>query len=325
MSNYKTVKGKKLDKDLLDLAEKAVSGKGDGRISLSDAKMLFDAVKKDGTYSDIEKKTMEYIRDQFKFTESGDKWFRTEIRKWASTKKPSKKLAKAPVPKQKKETDPEPIADEKEETIPLIEEIKGTEAVIPPPTIPRMEAVPEHIHIPHEEKKKFPWVWILLLILLAIFLFFFWKGCIQSSKEPKQSVPQVDAPAPEKIKETLPDWSWEDLEKTKFGFQKGLANLSPESLPTLDKIVSLLEKDSKARLKIIGHSCDTGSEKTNERISLQRAESVKTILIEKGIESTRIEVEGRGQSEPITENDTEENRAKNRRVEFRLIKNDNSR
>jgi hypothetical protein len=85
-SYHKTIKGKKYDGELLKIAESSVSGVGDGRISLGDAKKILNAVKDSNTYSEIEKQTMSYIRDHYKFTPEADKWFRTEIRKWASSK-----------------------------------------------------------------------------------------------------------------------------------------------------------------------------------------------------------------------------------------------
>jgi hypothetical protein len=86
MSYYRVIDGKKYDNGLLTAAEEAVKGKGDGRISLEDAKSLLEQVKDGDTYTDIEKDTMEYIRNNFKWTDEADEWFRTEIRKWAATK-----------------------------------------------------------------------------------------------------------------------------------------------------------------------------------------------------------------------------------------------
>ena len=86
MGYYKTINGKKYDGAIIELAEKLVSGSGDGRISNADAKILYDEVADGGSYTDIEKDTMEYIRANFKWTDSADEWFRTEIRKWAGTK-----------------------------------------------------------------------------------------------------------------------------------------------------------------------------------------------------------------------------------------------
>lgn len=86
MAYYKTIDGKKYDAELIEAAEKAVAGRGDGRISMDDAKILLDKVKDGNSYTDIEKDTMAYIRDNFKWTEQADEWFRTEIRKWAASK-----------------------------------------------------------------------------------------------------------------------------------------------------------------------------------------------------------------------------------------------
>lgn len=86
MSYYKIIDGKKLDGRLLDMAEVAVNGAGDGRISRADADQLIQSVRDGGTYTDVEKDTMEYIRDQFNWTEGADEWFRAEIARWAVTK-----------------------------------------------------------------------------------------------------------------------------------------------------------------------------------------------------------------------------------------------
>ena len=87
MSYYKTIDGKKMDAKLIEMAEKAVKGQGDGRISVEDAEVLAKSVKDGGTYTDVEKETMAYIRDNFKWTDQANEWFRTEIAKWAATNK----------------------------------------------------------------------------------------------------------------------------------------------------------------------------------------------------------------------------------------------
>ena len=83
---YKEINGKKYDGKLIDLATQLIKGRGEGRISLDDAKKLLAAVKDSSSYTDTEKETMHYIRDHYKFTPESDEWFRTEIRKWAATK-----------------------------------------------------------------------------------------------------------------------------------------------------------------------------------------------------------------------------------------------
>ena len=88
MSNsyYKNIAGKNYDREMLEIADEAVAGVGDGRISVEDAKKLLGAVKDANKYTDIEKATMKYIRENYKFTYASDQWFRKEIRKWAATK-----------------------------------------------------------------------------------------------------------------------------------------------------------------------------------------------------------------------------------------------
>ena len=85
-SYYKTIDGKDYDREMLEIADEAVAGVGDGRISIEDAQQLLGAVKDANKYTDIEKATMKYIRENYKFTYAADQWFRTEIRKWAATK-----------------------------------------------------------------------------------------------------------------------------------------------------------------------------------------------------------------------------------------------
>ena len=86
MGYYKTIDGVKYDAELIEAAETAVAGQGDGKISVKDAEDLLAKVKDGNSYTDIEKATMAYIRENFKWTEKADEWFRAEIRKWASTK-----------------------------------------------------------------------------------------------------------------------------------------------------------------------------------------------------------------------------------------------
>lgn len=85
-SYYKEIDGKKYDRELLELAKKLTAGAGDGRLSKADAGQLLDAVKDGDSYTDIEKGSVKYIRENFKWTDAADEWFRGEIRSWAATK-----------------------------------------------------------------------------------------------------------------------------------------------------------------------------------------------------------------------------------------------
>lgn len=86
MGYYKEIDGKKYDKEILDLADTLTAGRGDGRLSQDDAGKIFEAVRDGDAYTDIEKATVAYVRENYKWTDAADEWFRTEIRKWAGTK-----------------------------------------------------------------------------------------------------------------------------------------------------------------------------------------------------------------------------------------------
>ena len=76
-------------------------------------------------------------------------------------------------------------------------------------------------------------------------------------------------------------------------------------------------------ITIYGHTDNTGSASVNERISLQRAESVASYLESRGIKASRIHSEGKSFNNPVADNDTAEGRAKNRRVEVYVTANEN--
>lgn len=106
-----------------------------------------------------------------------------------------------------------------------------------------------------------------------------------------------------------------DLE---FDFAK--ADVKPESLPTIENIAEAMQNNPKINIQIIGHTDDLGSEETNMTLSRQRAISVKTELVRLGIESSRISIKGMGESSPLVPNTNDENRRKNRRTEFVIVK-----
>jgi acetyl-CoA acyltransferase len=85
-SFYRTIDGQRYDRALLEAAEESVAGAGDGRISVSDAEALFDRIIDGNRYTDIEKATVRYIRDNFKFTVAADAYLRGAVRSWAARK-----------------------------------------------------------------------------------------------------------------------------------------------------------------------------------------------------------------------------------------------
>lgn len=85
-SHYRQIDGVKYSKELLDLADELVAGKGDGRISVADAERIFATLEGDGKYSDLEKRTVSYIRQNYNQTEAADTYLRGAIRSWAASK-----------------------------------------------------------------------------------------------------------------------------------------------------------------------------------------------------------------------------------------------
>ncbi len=83
-SHYKQIDGKKYSAALLAKADELTEGKGDGRISADDAAQLFDMLANDGKYSDLEKTTISYIRQNYNWTDAGDKVLRFAVRVWAA-------------------------------------------------------------------------------------------------------------------------------------------------------------------------------------------------------------------------------------------------
>ncbi len=103
-----------------------------------------------------------------------------------------------------------------------------------------------------------------------------------------------------------------------FEFEK--SNLLPESFPVLNKLAETMQQNAIIEVEISGHTDNSGSEEYNYKLSEARAKSVVIYLIEKGIPPERLKHKGYGSSKPLSDNSTEESRAKNRRVEFTILK-----
>jgi OOP family OmpA-OmpF porin len=102
-------------------------------------------------------------------------------------------------------------------------------------------------------------------------------------------------------------------------FEFNSSVLLDSSFYELNRLVNLLEKNSNIRLLIVGHTDNIGTEEYNLQLSLQRALSVRKYLVNNGISPGRLEYEGKGFSIPLKNNETEENRQINRRVEFKIL------
>lgn len=102
-------------------------------------------------------------------------------------------------------------------------------------------------------------------------------------------------------------------------FETGKWNLLPKSITELRKLLKLMQDNPQLSIEIGAHTDDIGSHEFNMELSRKRAQAVVDFLVQHGISSSRIIAKGYGETMPQVSNDSEENRAKNRRVEFKLL------
>ena len=103
-------------------------------------------------------------------------------------------------------------------------------------------------------------------------------------------------------------------------FATSKAKILDQSLPILDEVARVLKENTQIQLvRIEGHTDSRGSDTYNQKLSQERAESVRKYLMRQGIDRDRLEAAGYGETQPIAENETPEGRAKNRRVEFTIV------
>lgn len=133
----------------------------------------------------------------------------------------------------------------------------------------------------------------------------------------------------EDIKTQIPDAKVQRVEegivvefssKVLFGFDQ--ASLTSASENTLNNLITILNKYPDTNLEIQGHTDNTGAASYNMTLSIKRATSVSDYLKANGINSSRLTVKGFGLTAPKYDNNTEDGRAQNRRVEFLITAND---
>lgn len=102
-----------------------------------------------------------------------------------------------------------------------------------------------------------------------------------------------------------------------FDFDK--ATLRPESTAELDRLIKLLNDIPSLRIELSGHTDNRGKDEYNQNLSERRAKAVVDYLIQKEINTSRLEYKGYGEIQPIATNDTDEGRQLNRRTEFKVL------
>lgn len=102
-------------------------------------------------------------------------------------------------------------------------------------------------------------------------------------------------------------------------FDYNKVNIKPESISELEEVIRFLSDNPKLAIELSGHTDNQGNEANNQTLSENRAASVSEYLINRGIEKQRIRTVGYGSKRPLVPNTTEENRSRNRRIEFRIV------
>lgn len=139
-----------------------------------------------------------------------------------------------------------------------------------------------------------------------------WSSRMEQQKRAMQQAAQgtgvqVTQTADNRLKVDIP---------TDISFDTNRSDIKSNFRPILDKFSATLAENPYSKVSIIGHTDSTGSDAVNDPLSVNRAAHTRDYLVAHGVASNRISIDGRGSHEPVASNDTEANRAKNRRVEI---------
>jgi outer membrane protein OmpA-like peptidoglycan-associated protein len=215
-------------------------------------------------------------------------------------------------------------------------------------------AVNEPLHIEHfaeqapvaEEPRGggVRWLPLALAALAALALLMFLRGrttrSVQNPPPPavdttKEATSKVDLPGGANINvpqgsinynlaRFLGDPSATSLPKNfvfdHLNFQTASTQLTPESVPTVNDLAQVLKAYPNSQVQLVGHTDSTGTPEANQTLSLDRANAVKDVLVTQGVAADRISTAGFGQDRPLASNDTEEGRARNRRLELNVTR-----
>jgi OOP family OmpA-OmpF porin len=129
--------------------------------------------------------------------------------------------------------------------------------------------------------------------------------------EPAPAPAPAPEPAPAPVVEK-PDYNFKNIQ---FEFNSGI--LKTEAYPILDKAAAEMKKDPSVKFALNGNSSAEGTDEHNMTLSIERANAVKTYLVNSGVNTDVLIAKGFGETKPIADNKTEEGRALNRRVEIK--------
>jgi outer membrane protein OmpA-like peptidoglycan-associated protein len=103
-------------------------------------------------------------------------------------------------------------------------------------------------------------------------------------------------------------------------FEQGKAVINPKSFQELDELVAMMKDSPKIEIQLEGHTDNIGNPQANLKLSQERVDAVKKYITARGVNKNRVKTKAFGGSQPVAKENTEEARAKNRRVEMRVLK-----
>lgn len=141
---------------------------------------------------------------------------------------------------------------------------------------------------------------------------YLWSNRMEQQKQRMQQATQgtgveVTQTADNQLKLNIP---------SDISFDTGRADIKPNFRTVLDQFAQGLRDNPGSTVRIVGHTDSTGSDAINNPLSVARADSTRDYLVDHGVSSNRIAVDGRGSREPIADNGSDAGRARNRRVEI---------
>ena len=104
-----------------------------------------------------------------------------------------------------------------------------------------------------------------------------------------------------------------------LNFESASTKITPESEQTLKDLTAILKAYPAVNVRLEGHTDSAGAHEANKMLSQNRADAIRATLVANGVDAKRLETTGWGEEKPIASNDTEEGRAKNRRLEMTVL------